>query len=243
MLIAVLGDIHSNLPALEKVLKCVKDEKVDEIFCTGDIVGYGPYPAECLEIVQDYNFKVTAGNHDYAVAELIDISFFTNEAKEVIEFTKNQLTEEEKQFLASLPLQIYEHNLQFAHSSLSNPELFEYVLFPQDILECFAGLETDVGFFGHTHFFKIFATDQNEITQYSEVQPTQFQHSNTKILVNTGTVGLPRDGNTNTGYILYDTQKKLVSIKRVPYEIDTLLDEMKRHNFPQKLIEQIILGI
>lgn len=243
MLIGVLGDIHSNLPALENVLKALKAEKVDKILCTGDIVGYGPYPAECIELVQQYNISVVAGNHDYAVTELIDDSFFTDNAREVLEFTKSELTEAEYSFLQNLTLMKNEGNIKIVHSSFSHPELFEYVLDPADIVESFLNMNTQIGFFGHTHFFKVYVVKSGEEGSFTEIRKDSFSFDNERILVNCGTVGQPRDGNINTGYLTLDTDKKMLKIKRIPYNYETIIEEMKHKKFPDKLIERLLLGI
>lgn len=243
MLVAVLGDIHSNLPALEEVLKLVKQEKVDKILCTGDIVGYGPYPAECIELVQDNNIIVVAGNHDYAVAGLLDNTFFTDDAKEVLEFTKGELTDSENLFLQNLVLMRNEESVNIVHSSFLHPELFEYVFEHSDLVENFLNLNTQVGFFGHTHFFKIYATSSNDTDSYVEINQNSFLFGDEKILVNSGSVGQPRDGNTDTGYVILDTAKKMITIKRIPYDYNKTIQEMKHKNFPERLIERLLLGI
>lgn len=243
MLIAVLGDIHSNLPAFESVLKAIKAAKVDKILCTGDIVGYGPYPVECIELVQQYNITVVAGNHDYAVTELIDNSFFTEEAKEVLKFTKSELSEIEISFLQNLILMKNEENIKITHSSFSHPELFEYVFEPEDILENFINLKGQIGFFGHTHFFKIYVMKNDGSGEYLEIGKDCFTYNDEKILVNSGSVGQPRDGNVNTGYTLVDTEKKTIQIIRIPYNYEKTIEEMKHKKFPDKLVERLLLGI
>ncbi len=243
MLIAVLGDIHSNLPALEQVIKSVKAEKVDKIYCTGDIVGYGPYPAECIELVQDYKINVVAGNHDFAVTETLDTSFFTDIAKEVIEYTKSELSDLEKEFLTNLPLFKSEDSISIVHSSFFHPELFEYILEPNDVMECFMNLNEQIGFFGHTHFFTIYMKKDDEINDFVEINDSVISYNKEKILINSGTVGQPRDGNPDTGYILLNTDERTISIKRIPYDSKMIIEEMKHKNFPENLIERLLIGI
>lgn len=243
MLVAILGDIHSNLPALEEVLKAVKQEKVDKILCTGDIVGYGPYPAECIELVQDNNIIVVAGNHDYAVCGLIDDTFFTDDAKEVLEFTRSELTDSENSFLQNLVLMKKEESVNIVHSSFLHPELFEYVFDHLDLVENFLNLDTQIGFFGHTHFFKIYVKNSGDTDDYVEMKQNPFLYSDERILVNSGSVGQPRDGNTDTGYILLDTAKKIITIKRIPYNYNKTIQEMKHKNLPERLVERLLLGI
>ncbi|MFN7181550.1 MAG: metallophosphoesterase family protein [Planctomycetota bacterium] len=243
MLVAVLGDIHSNLPALEQVLKSVRQEKVDKIYCTGDIVGYGPYPAECIEIIQDNNINCVAGNHDFAVIDMVNTSFFTDSAKEVIEYTKSELSDSDKEFLENLPLYISDNGLNIVHSSFSHPELFEYIIEPNDIIECFMNLGSQIGFFGHTHFFIIYLKKSEDINDYVEISENILHFNEEKLLINSGTVGQPRDGNVDSGYLLLDTDKKVVFIKRIPYDYRKTIEEMKRKNFPLKLTERLLVGI
>ena len=125
--IAIISDIHANLEALEAALKCIDEEKADEILCLGDVVGYGAEPRECITKVQDLGCVVLAGNHDHAAIERLDVEFFNAFAKQAALWTRSQLTEDDKNFLAGLGFVDHHEHFACVHGSLHGPELFNYI--------------------------------------------------------------------------------------------------------------------
>lgn len=221
---AIISDIHGNLEALEAVLADIRAQGITEIYCLGDIIGYGPNPRECIDLVID-NCKVTIiGNHDQAA--LFDPEGFNPGAERAIFWTRSQLetgdpagNERRWEFLGELPRMRREGEFMFVHGSARNP-LNEYV-FPEDIynqrkLERIFGLVEKYCFQGHTHIPGVFTEDYN-FAAPDEFELT-YQLGDRKALVNVGSVGQPRDGDNRACYVLLNDHT--VTYRRVPYDFE-----------------------
>jgi len=222
---AIISDIHSNLEALQAVLADVKRRGIREIICLGDIVGYGPNPKECIDIVSDLG-PCTMGNHDEATLFESEADYFNYRARAAIDWTREQLEdvrESEKNglrwtFLGELPRQIKENGVLFVHGSPRNP-VKEYI-FPEDVVynpekmaNVFSRFE-GVAFIGHTHIPGVFTEDQLYFSP-EEIQGA-YTITGKKALINVGSVGQPRDGIADASYAIFDGRK--VEFCRVPYD-------------------------
>lgn len=210
---AIFADIHSNLEAFQAVLDDFTTQHIDKFLCAGDIVGYAANPSECISLVKGLNPEIVAGNHDWASADLFDMSYFNLYAKDAILWTKNILSEEEKTYLKSLKLIHQESSLTLFHGSLIHPQEFHYILNVYTALNSLKLLKTDIGFFGHTHLPGAFILDKDDnlpediYGEIIEAVPSK------KYLVNVGSVGQPRDSDPRACYCLYDTDEKQLSLE------------------------------
>jgi diadenosine tetraphosphatase ApaH/serine/threonine PP2A family protein phosphatase len=228
---AIISDIHSNLEALEAVLKDIEQFDVEDIYCLGDVVGYGPNPRECVDLVMACKV-VLLGNHDQGA--MFDPEGFNPPAERAIFWTRDQLesspesrTAREKrwEFLAERPRYFKEDGKLYVHGSARNP-LNEYV-FPEDIynqrkMERIFALVERYCFQGHTHVPGIF-TEQtpDDLYQFSSPEEIELVHKldTRKTLCNVGSVGQPRDGDWRACYILLDGDT--IRYRRVEYDIDS----------------------
>jgi diadenosine tetraphosphatase ApaH/serine/threonine PP2A family protein phosphatase len=233
---AIISDIHSNLEALQAVLKDIEQFNVEGIYCLGDIVGYGPNPRECVDLVMACQM-VLLGNHDQGA--MFDPEGFNPPAERAIFWTRDQLesspesrTAREKrwEFLAERPRYFKEDGRLFVHGSARNP-LNEYV-FPEDIynqrkMERIFALVERYCFQGHTHVPGIF-TEQapDDLYQFNSPEEIEFVHKldGRKTLCNVGSVGQPRDGDWRACYILLDGET--IRYRRVEYDIDTTVSKI-----------------
>jgi predicted phosphodiesterase len=207
---AIISDIHGNLEALEAVLADIKQKGADEIYCLGDIVGYGPNPRECIDLVMSRTRMCLLGNHDQGA--LFDPEGFNPPAERAIFWTREQLergdpkgNEKRWGFLGELPRFHREGDFLFVHGSARNP-LNEYV-FPEDIynqrkLERIFALVPKYCFQGHTHVPGVF-TESLKFFRPEELEFT-YQLTEEKVLVNVGSVGQPRNGDWRASYVLLD---------------------------------------
>ena len=221
---AIISDIHGNLEALEAVLSDIKDKGITEIYCLGDIIGYGPNPRECIDLVISNCQLTILGNHDQAA--LFDPDGFNAGAERAIFWTRSMLeqgdpagNETRWEFLGELPRMKREDPFLFVHGSARNP-LNEYV-FPEDVynqrkMERIFGLVDNYCFQGHTHIPGVFTEDYNFFSP--DELDHQFQLTDHKILVNVGSVGQPRDGNPRASYVIIDD--RTVKFIRVPYDFE-----------------------
>jgi predicted phosphodiesterase len=233
---AIISDIHSNFEALQAALKDIEKHKVDEIYCLGDIVGYGPNPRECIDLVMKCKM-VLLGNHDQGA--MFDPDGFNPPAERAIFWTRSQLEapgenrlmkERRWEFLAERPRSFKENGLLFVHGSARNP-LNEYV-FPEDIynqkkMERIFALVEKYCFQGHTHVPGIF-TEQvpNELYQFHSPEDIDYVYrlDGRKTLCNVGSVGQPRDGDWRACYILLDGDT--IRYRRVEYDIETTVKKI-----------------
>jgi len=236
---AILSDIHGNYDALKAVLRALESQKIDAYACLGDIVGYGPQPAECLHEIQKYASVVVAGNHDLAACDKLNICSFNVLAREAILWTRSRLAEADLQYLGNLPLQERIDLCQLVHGSLYAPELFDYVQSAYDASLSMARMDTPVCFVGHSHVPITFL--EQETIGYSLETVIPVLHDQ-KAIVNVGSVGQPRDKDPRACYAVYDTEEQQVTICRTPYDIDSVVGKMREAGLPSSLSERLRVG-
>jgi predicted phosphodiesterase len=219
---AIISDIHANLEALEAVLADIRQQNISEIFCLGDIIGYGPNPCECIDRVMASCKMTLLGNHDQAA--LFDPEGFNASAERAVFWTRKTLesgsgsqSDKRWDFLGELPRVHREPNFLFVHGSARNP-LNEYV-FPEDIynqrkMERIFSLVEKYCFQGHTHIPGVFTEDLNFLAP--EEIDFNYEMNDKKILVNVGSVGQPRNGDNRSSYVVLDGNT--IHFKRVDYD-------------------------
>lgn len=240
MKIAILSDIHSNLEALESVLKEIDQVKPDRIFFLGDAVGYGPDPNACVEKIFDTSDKVIAGNHDHGVLGLTDIECFNPFARQAILWNRSILTRENTERLSSMPLTAQEDDLFLVHATPEKPEEWGYIYSPQDTELQYEYFQSSACFIGHTHSPSLYFSDGDEFGETRETVLT-FREG-FRYIVNVGSVGQPRDRNPDAGYVLFDTETKKLSFNRVRYNFRITQEKMRAVNLPEYLINRLESG-
>jgi len=228
MKLAVISDIHANLPAFEAVLKEMEnEEEISKTLCLGDLVGYNPFPNEVIEIIKKEKMECIMGNHDYAVITK-DTSWFNYIAADAIKWTIKKIKKENLAFLKKLPmskiLKFRKYPMLLVHGS-TRDLLYEYVesWYSEELLREFIGRHSALAM-GHTHvpFFKFL---------------------NNKLVLNPGAVGQPRDNNPKASYAILDIEKNSIEIKRVEYNIRKTADEIISQGLSSFLAERLHKGI
>lgn len=241
MRILLISDIHANLVAFEKVLETTKGQW-DKIWFLGDLVGYGPDPNECVQLLKSHDHVSLSGNHDWATLGRLDIEDFNREAKAAIEWTQNTINEETRTYLD--PLKSVEDMEPFtiAHGSPRHP-VWEYILDGQTASINFLYFHTTYCFVGHTHVPLIFEEKPgSHIAAYSPPYDTTIPLGRTRLIVNPGSVGQPRDSDPRAAYALLDTEKFQISFHRVDYDIEETQSRMQKHGLPERLIARLSYG-
>jgi predicted phosphodiesterase len=227
---AIISDIHGNLEALEAVIADIDEQKIKEVYCLGDIIGYGPNPRECIDLVMDRCAVTILGNHDQAA--LFDPEGFNAGAERAIFWTRHVLetgdpkgNERRWGFLGELPRVRREDQFLFVHGSARNP-LNEYV-FPEDIynqrkMERIFALVDKYCFQGHTHIPGVFTEGLNFLSP--EEIDHRYELGAEKVLVNVGSVGQPRDGDPRACYVVLSGNT--VQYRRVPYDFEKTIDKI-----------------
>ena len=226
---AVISDIHGNLEALQAILKDIQAQGVDEIVCLGDIIGYGPNPCECLDLVIQRAKWTILGNHDQAA--LFDPEGFNPVALRAIYWTRDRLDEgpggaqqinRRWDFLGELPRQRSEGDWMFVHGSPRDPTneyVFPEYIFHQAKMEILFARVNKYCFMGHTHLPGVFTTACEFVTP--EECNYVFKLSNEKVLVNVGSVGQPRDDDNRSCYVIIDDVAGTVTYRRIEYDFLT----------------------
>lgn len=240
----ILGDIHSNLSALEAVLARMDEASVETLISVGDVVGYGAAPKECIALLQEREAIVVKGNHDAACIGELDDAHFNPYARAAVAWTRSALSDADIQWLSRLPMTATLEHCQVAHGTLFNPELYDYVLSITDAEPSLDVMTRPVCFVGHSHvpLTVMRLADAPERTAYTfdtEIDLT----STTRALINVGSVGQPRDENPQTAYALYDSDQRLASIRRTEYDIELEAARIQNAGLPAVLYERLRIGV
>ncbi len=239
MKLAILGDVHANLEALETVVEAARKEKVDAFYCVGDLVGYGAQPSECIKLIRELRCETVAGNHDWAAIGKTLIEFFNPDAKLSVEWTRSKLTAEERAYLAGLPLTIENGAFTVAHATLHSPEYFEYIQTIFDAQLSFDLLKSPVCFLGHSHVPVNFL-DTAPISYNMEAKVKL--PKGRRLLCNVGSVGQPRDGDPRAALGLYDVGRRQIEIRRYDYDIATAAKKITDAGLPRANAERLLIG-
>ena len=236
---AVFGDIHGNIHALEAVLEAVKKEAVDSILCIGDLVGYGANPKECIQSVREHASCVVAGNHDFAVADKLDASCFNPDALRATNWTREQLCEEEKTYLAALPLTYTLDEVSLVHSTPYHPADFLYVQTLVDAALAFNSMGTKLAFVGHSHVPVVFVNSKP--VDFFLVAEFDVPDS-AEMIVNVGSVGQPRDLDPRACYAVLDTDRRMIFIRRVEYDVRAAAEAILAEELPVSGANRLAVG-
>lgn len=241
MLYAIFSDVHANLEAFEAVLQDLKRQKVDKKIFLGDIVGYGPNPNECIELLRENYDEMISGNHDSAVTGNTDTTFFNSYARESVIWTAKVLSKENLAFLKSVKSWKVLDDFQIAHSTPFKPDSWNYLTSLQDAHENYQTLERDVCFIGHSHQPLIIEfVDEVNVLPIKDMYKTL--DKNRKYIINAGSVGQPRDMNPEACYMTFDSKTATIEYRRVEYNIGKVQKKMKKHELPRYLIDRLSIG-
>ena len=231
--IAFISDIHANIDALEEVLKDIDAQGVNEIFCLGDIVGYGAAPAECLELVKTHCSVTLLGNHDQMVIERGPIIGLPRVADPLI-YARKQLSQAQIKWLKKLPLVVEKESLTLVHASLHEPENFHYITADDDARLHFEHQKSPFSFIGHTHSPLIAIQDESSVTMETPGVGAFKLDPGLRYIINVGSVGQPRDNYPRACYGILDTERLTFAWKRVPYDIKRAQDRIKEAGLPMQ---------
>ena len=227
---AILGDLHANLEALQSVVEDAGQQGVSQYACTGDLVGYNADPKACLKLIRSLSCALVQGNHDYYAASNESMELFTPMARRSIDWTRKQLSMLDRKFLRELPLVQDMDGFTLVHSSLHNPEQWNYIFKQQAAESSFRNQFSDLCFIGHTHVPLAFVSDgiavEKGFYETLHIQPGY------KYIVNVGSVGQPRDRNPLTAYAIYDTEEQTVTMRRLKYDIEATQKKVRQAGLP-----------
>ncbi len=244
---AVITDIHGNLTALDAVLADFRDDAVSEVWCLGDILGYGPDPNGCVERLRQLpRNRCLVGNHDWAVLGKLDISDFNTDARQAVLWTREQLTRQNWEYLDKLPARLgpVAEEFTLAHAS-PRYSIWEYVLSPATAALNFDYFDTPYCFIGHTHVPIIYRQlrDRDVVEMIKPEPDTPFPLGQDRLIINPGGVGQPRDGDPRASYTLLDTEERTIEFRRVLYDVEEVQERMIKASMPPRLIARLSYGL
>lgn len=240
--IAVISDIHSNLVAFETVLKAAG--QVDQLWCLGDIVGYGPRPNECVALLAATKHLAVAGNHDYAAVGKIDVDDFNAFAALAVQWTTESLTPDSQAYLSALPTVQASGEFTLAHGSPRAP-LWEYLLNVTGASQSFEHFEGPFCLVGHTHVPMVFArSPEGEIlaARAGDGNEMPLARPGWRFILNPGSVGQPRDDDPRASFLLIDTDRRTATWRRIAYDVAETQQQMRRAKLPARLVERLAHG-
>jgi diadenosine tetraphosphatase ApaH/serine/threonine PP2A family protein phosphatase len=241
--VAVISDIHANLHALEAVLAEVAGESTDELWCLGDVVGYGAKPNECCALVRERADLVLCGNHDLAVTGGLDLAEFSGEAARAARWTQDVLEPDNREWLASLAPTAARGDAELFHASPRDP-VWDYVLSEQVALQSLQLTQAPVVLVGHSHVALALSTSGgDDIAGGVAPGGTEIALGGRRWLLNPGSTGQPRDGDPGAAWLLLDFEQERAVFLRVTYDIPAAQAEIRAAGLPVALAARLAHGL
>ncbi|MDQ3198467.1 MAG: metallophosphoesterase family protein [Chthoniobacterales bacterium] len=239
MRFAILSDIHANLEALEAVLLDAETQGCTHFVCLGDVVGYNASPSECVKIIQDLECPVVKGNHDEQASIISSSEGFNELAEEAIDWTRAQLSADEKAWLSDLRLTRQVRDFTVVHATLDTPGQWGYVFNDLDAIASFTYQHTTLCFFGHTHWPTAFVRDDTvRRLAIGQIVLT----AGKKYFINPGSIGQPRDRDWRAAYSILHTDRNVVEQRRVKYDLETAQRKIRQAGLPDRLADRLAVG-
>ena len=238
----IASDIHSNLEAFQSVIDgATSNGGFDEIWSLGDLVGYGPDPAACIDLLREHKNRSVAGNHDLASIGKLSLEAFNAHAKVANLWTGEQLNEDQTQFLAGLELKLEIEEFTVVHGSPRDP-IWEYVVSVGAAVASFLHFDTYWCLVGHSHIPFICRPDENGAVFLEFPLDSPVTLSTNRLIINPGGVGQPRDGDPRASYAIFDSNADTVTHYRAEYDIPKTQEKMKECGLPTFLIDRLEQG-
>jgi diadenosine tetraphosphatase ApaH/serine/threonine PP2A family protein phosphatase len=238
---AIISDIHSNLEALQAIIKDIKKRRIKNTFCLGDLVGYGANPNECIEICLKEAKLVIAGNHDWAAINKTNISVFNSVAAKAIRWTQQNTRKNNLNKLKRLKLTEKIDSILLVHATPRNPAKWNYLFTLNEFEAEFSLFDTQVCFVGHSHIPSAVFQDANGYTDFLRENPFPLLKDR-KYIINVGSVGQPRDLDPRASYAIYDGNNHSIEIIRLDYNIPLAQQKIVDNGLPEVLAERLLVG-
>jgi diadenosine tetraphosphatase ApaH/serine/threonine PP2A family protein phosphatase len=242
MRVAIISDIHGNSQAFTAVLRDIAGSSVEEIWCLGDLVGYGAEPDACVELAREHTAVCLAGNHDLAVVGEVPIEDFSRAASDAVRWTQEVMSAEHLEFLGGLAPSGTREAVGLYHASPRDP-VWEYVLSSLLADVCLDAQSDRICLVGHSHVALSFdRPDGGATTGELRDEGTDLDISGGEWLLNPGSVGQPRDGDPRAAWLLIDLDAQRAQFKRCEYDIAGAAAAIRAADLPASLAERLEYG-
>jgi diadenosine tetraphosphatase ApaH/serine/threonine PP2A family protein phosphatase len=242
MRVAVVSDIHGNLHALEAVLADIVREEADEVWCLGDVVGYGPHPNECCALVRERAAFALCGNHDLAVTGGLDLSDFSGDAAVAARWTRDLIAPEHVEWLQSLAASGTRSGVEAYHGSPRDP-VWDYVLSAEAALASLVLTTAPLVLVGHSHVALGVWLDGDSLDGGQAADSTEIGWSERRSLLNPGSVGQPRDADPRAAWLVLDLEAEQAVFRRTEYDVAAAQHDSRAAGLPEILAERLAHGI
>jgi predicted phosphodiesterase len=243
----LLSDIHANMEAMDACLARAGEAGFDSVICCGDIVGYGPEPNEAVEKLEALKAVSIRGNHDRVACGQDEPTGFNPHAKAAAFWTRDTLIEKNHAYLRALPVGPLDigDGAQLVHGAVTDED--DYIMSESHAAESFALTETHLTFFGHSHHPAVYTCDRSgniveELQKHAEDSITTHLRNDMRYLINPGSVGQPRDGNTRSAFLIWDSDELRLEFYRAEYPVELTQEKMEKVGLPHYLIERLTYG-
>jgi len=245
MRLGIFSDIHANLEALHAVIAAYRGERVDRFLCAGDVVGYGASPSDCVKLMREMTPEVVLGNHDAAVAGVMDYSYYYEAARRVLDMHANALSDDEMAWLAALPYsrRYPELGIKLCHGSPVDEREFDYIFAPEQAFSLLPFYNTldQITFIGHSHLCRVFALTPHTV---EEIAAKQFYiDRDRKFVISVGSIGQPRDYDNRASYTVFDTETRLFQFKRIEYDIEAAANRIFTAGLERNFGNRLFIGV
>ena len=238
--VAVISDVHGNRHALDAVLGAIAGAKPDELWCLGDLVGYGPQPNECCRAVAARADVCLAGNHDLVVLGTLDLRDFAGDAASAASWTREVLADDAREFLAGLESEAHRDGVALFHGSARDP-VWEYVLSEEAAWWTFQATEEPLVLVGHSHVPLAISFDGQELAGGLAEDGAEIDLTTLRWLLNPGSVGQPREGDPRAHFLIVDGSR--ATFHRVDYDLERTQAEMREAGLPEALAGRLGAGV
>ena len=238
MRVAVISDIHANLHALEAVLEAIDADPPNELWCLGDLVGYGPRPNEVIEVIRERAGLCLVGNHDLGVLGRLDLEEFSPDAAAVVRWTQTVLLDENHAFLEMLEPAAKVDQAELFHASPRDP-VWEYVISEETALAALEMTVSPLVLVGHSHVALSVSLMNGDLSGAVAPEGTEAPLDEARWLLNPGSVGQPRDGDPRAAWLELDFEARSARFHRVPYDIERTQSELLERDLPEALAERL----
>jgi len=238
--LAVMSDPHANLEALSRVFADIDAHGVDDVFCLGDLIGYGPQPQECCDLVRKRNVTLIQGNHEQGLINIYHLNGFNQPARDALRWTRQAISDATYEWLVSHPKSHVAYGCRFVHGTPPDSATRYIWKYKDTMATVFAAYAEKICFVGHTHDLMRFTSKNGKASSPLPLPEGEtILEPETRHLINVGAVGQPRDGNNNAKYVLYDTDKHAVTVRFIPYDIKKTADLIRSHGLHRAFADRL----